>query len=314
MNKEETVDIEALEKHIEETLKDDVEEVVEEVVEEIEEPTEDTVEEPEFNLEEALDSTDPIDLTGKITDEEAREKAIERGWREDGVDKYGHKISAVEFLERAPFFRKIDLMRGDVEELKEQNKKIIEQNKKIAQAKIEADKKHVEELRAQKEKLLASELLDKDDINKLKNIDSQIEKHGAAEDTGDQEIINDYEEKKAIFVKENDWYENNRAMTTLADSLGEKYVKEYYAEHKELPPPEDLFSYVKDEIKKDFPDMGKPQKQTRVATTQNRTVANRQVSKKKTLEDLPEDQRPIAREVMESAGLSEEEYMSTYAI
>ena len=70
---------------------------------------------------------EPISLEGKITEEEAREKAIERGWREDGQDKFGHQISAIEFLERAPLFHKMNLMRGDIDEIKQQNKKLIEQ-------------------------------------------------------------------------------------------------------------------------------------------------------------------------------------------
>jgi hypothetical protein len=322
---EDEIDIDALQKHIEENVLNDepeTEQTVDAAEAETEKSTEDVIEEeveaeePEFDLDQALDSSEPIDLEGKLTEEEAREKAIARGWREDGVDKYGHKISAIEFLERAPFFKKIDLMRGDIDNQREQIKKLIEANEKVVKKTMEEREQHASELKAAKEKLLENEILDKDDINQLREIDKQLEEHTEVETTDgltaeEQKIVNNYNETKDRFQKDNEWYGDNRPMTALADQIGTKYVNDYQEEHGQLPDPNELFEYVIEEVKKDFPDMGKPQRQTRVATNTRRTVTTNR-PQKKTIDDLPEEQRAVAREVMEMAGLSEEEYLKTY--
>ncbi|MBR9702878.1 hypothetical protein GOV10_02495, partial [Candidatus Woesearchaeota archaeon] len=167
---DEEIDLEALQNSIDESQIDDTPEQEETPGEEADESSDEN-----FDLDSALDSFEPISLDGKITEDVAIEKATERGWRPDGKDKYGHQISAIEFLERTPLFHKMGLMREDVEDLKKQNKRIIEQNKKIAQSKINSDKKHVEELKAQKEKLLANDELDSEEIAELKDLDKQLE-------------------------------------------------------------------------------------------------------------------------------------------
>jgi len=295
------IDIDALEDNID---KSQIEDVVTE---------DDLVNEPEFDLDEALDSFAPVSLEGKITPEEAEEKAAERGWRKDGKDKFGHQISAIEFLERTPLFHKMDLMRGDIESQNKQIKKLTEQSKKIAKKSIEDKARLVEEFKAEKEKLLTSELMDSDDISKLKILDKQIEENTVV-DTSDDEIISNYESVKDDFIKDNDWYNSNRPMTALADVLGKEFAEDYYKKHNTLPDPVDLFTRVVEEVKKDFPDMGKEKRQTRVNNSRNRTVANKPVNNKKTISDLPEDQQAVARLVMESADLSEEEYMKSYEV
>lgn len=267
-------------------------------------------EDPEFDLDAELDSFEPIELDGKITDDEATEKAKSRGWNPEGKDKYGHSVSAIEFLERTPLFHKMDLMRGDIDDIKKQNKKLVEQSKLIAKSAIDDKARMLNEFKEEKEKLLSTELLDKDDIDKLKTIDKQIEEH-SVDTTQNDDLVADFEVAKDDFVEKNEWYNSNRAMTTLADSLGKKFAEDYFKEHEVLPEPDDLFNYVLDEVKKDFPDMGKPKRGTRVASRNNRTVQTTH-KKGKTLDDIPEDQRAIAKMVMESAGLSEEEYLKNY--
>ena len=308
------IDIEALEEHIQASIADDEPEAVEAA--EADTTTDEVVEkadEPVFNLDEALNSDTPVALANHLTDDQAKEEASKRGWNEDGADRFGHKISAIEFLERTPLFNKINLMRGDIDAQNKRIEKLAEQSKKIAQSKIESDKQHREALKAQKEELMNKEFLDSDDILEVRKLDKQIETAPVvAENTQDEQIVNDYESAKEVFKSENEWYGANRAMTALADKEGVEFAQSYYKEHGELPAPEVTFNYVLDEVKKDFPDMGKVQRQTRVANTRNRTVTTTH-RKTKTLADLPDDMaRSVAKEVMESAGISEEDYLSTY--
>lgn len=282
------------------------------IEEPIDEPTDDPDPEDDFDVDSVLDGFEPISLEGKITDDEAREKAIERGWREDGVDKYGHRISAIEFLERAPFFRKFELMRNDIDEIRKENQKLADNSKKIAEKAIEDQKKMVEEFKAEKERLLAEDVLDKDDITKLKDLDDKINStvvEEVDEDETDEEIVKRYSEAKDKWASEHDWYGTNRPMTALADKVGVEFAQQHLEKHGVLPEPEDTFKHVMDEIKKDFPDEKPVQ---RVASRQNRAVANRQITKKKSITELPEDMQPVAKMVMQSTGMSEEEYMNTY--
>ena len=298
---EEEFDLDALEESIQSTM-GEPEEEVEETTEELEE---------EINFDELMNSDQPIALAGLVTEEQASEEAAKRGWREDGEDRFGHKISAIEFLERAPMFNKIGLLKGDVDTLKKQQQTLLEQNKQIAQKAIDDKKKLNDDLKAAKDKLLSQEYLDSDDVDKLKNIDKRIDDTSVVEtvDNGEQ-LAADYEVAKAKFVSENDWYRKDYAMTNMADDIGTNYVKDYHAKHGSLPPPDETFSYVIEEVKKAYPEE-KPQRTTRVASTRNRTVSTK-VSNKKTLDDIPEESRALAREVMEATGLSEDEYLKTY--
>jgi len=266
-----------------------------------------------FDIDQALESHDgfePFSLEGKITAEEAVEKATERGWTAEGKgDKYGHKISAMEFLERTPFYRKMNLMRGDIDDVKNQNKKLVENSKKIALKAVEDNKTLNAELKEARAKLLDTDLMDKDDINKLNDIDQRIAKTETIEQVDD---VSQYDEASKRFESENKWYNENRAMRALADQVGVDFAMDYKNKHGILPDPKDTFQHVLAEVEKDFPDMGKPAaRSNRVASTTNRTISNK-AQAKKTLSDLPDDMQSVAKNVMAAAGLSEEEYMKTY--
>lgn len=268
--------------------------------------------EDEIDLDAELDSFEPISLEGRVSEEQAMEKAIERGWREDGKDKYGHKISAIEFLERTPLFHKMELIRGDLDDVKKQNKLLVQQSKLVAKKAVEDKAKLNDELKQARENLLNNDVLDKDDITELKNIDKQIANSEPTEQSGEQGEA-EYNIAKDQFVEDNQWYNNNRAMTLVADKVGVDFVKGYFDDNGVMPEPEVTFKHVLDEVQKDFPDMGKPKRQTRVSTRNNRTITQNNKSKK-TLSDLPDDMQAVARNVMDAAGLSEEEYLKTYEI
>lgn len=315
------INLEALEKNIQESLGEpddsnveETEEVAEEATGEENEEASDEVEEA-FDLDEALNSDQPIALANKLTEEQAREEAAKRGWKEDGEDRFGHKISAIEFLERAPLFKKISLMRGDIDELNKKTAHLVEQSKQIAQKSLEDKKKLNEELKAAKEKLLSAEYLDMDDVAELKKIDSQLEETTVEDpklSESDQKLADDYNVAKAKFASDNDWYESDYKMTKMADDVGFAYANNYHQVHGTVPPPEELFKHVKDEVSKAFPSAEKKPKQTRVASNAKRTVVS-QIKSKKTLQDLPEEQRAIAREVIESIpNMTEEDYLKTY--
>jgi len=297
------IDTEALEAAAIKALEENIEES-EEVVEEVEE-------EIEFDIDAAIEGTEPVDLEGRITEEEAKEKASARGWNEKGTDKYGNRITAIEFLERTPFFKKIDRMHNDIEIQNKKIRQLAENSKLIAQKAVDDKKALVNELKEAKEKLLDNEILDQDGIQEVRKLDKQIEENQVDDtvDTEQNELAIEYQEKKEAFIQKNDWYKKDPALAAYADKKGMDYVNKYHKDHGTVPPPDELFEYVEKEIEKDYPKTTK--RTTRVAARTTRTVANKQ-SNKRTLNDIPEDQRAVAKEVMESAGLTVDEYLSNY--
>jgi len=291
-----------------------------------EETKEETKEETEviaFDLDAALDKADPFDLekeikAGRYTEEEAKDKATERGWNEGSGDKYGHKLSAIEFLERTPFFKKFDRMHEDQEHLKHQMNKLVEQNKKIAEKSLKDKAKMREDFKKEREELLNTDYLDGDAINRVKKLDKQIDEvEVQAEESEfsdeDRAMSNAYNEAKIEFKKNNEWYESDDKMTSLADEVGTSYASMYFEQNGKLPDPEYTFRYTLNEVRKVYPELDKPKRSTRVAQPSNRVVTNISKKNKPSLKDLPEDQIALAKEVLEACPtMTEEDYLTTY--
>lgn len=303
------INIEALQTNIDEAINEDLEEVVEEVIEVKTEQVAEVEPEP-FDIDAAINSGEHVNLSDKVTPEQAEEAAASRGWNPDGKDKYGHQISAVEFLERSSFFKKNDLLKGDIDEVKEQLKKVLVHNQQIAKKAVEDKNRMLADFKAEKEKLLGEDFLDGDGIARLKEIDNGIEDN-QSNDVND--VAHDYRVEKENFAKENDWYGKDRAKTALADQVGTEYATKYQEENGHLPEPKRLFNHVIEEVNKDFPAETEKQEKrvTKVASAQ-RVVTQTNKPKKKTFADLPEDQRAIAREVIEATGQTEDDYLGTY--
>ena len=320
----------ALEEHMAETLEEErgeTEETEEELeAKEEEQHEEETEEEVEtFNLDaainEATDSDQHLDLTDKLTDEQAAEEATKRGWRAEGKDRFGHKLTAVEFLERSPFVNTINKIRDEVKQTKEQLSKVLKQNEQIAKKSIADKKQMVEDFEKEKQELLNGEYLDEDQIKRVKEIDEGIKKAGSVEtdqqetegdeslSENEQKIVNEYANERESFVKANDWYETDYQMTKKANEIYDNYIYTYSERHGYPPIAADAFNHVENQIKREFPD--KPKRTTRVSNTTRRVTTANKVEKK-ALKDYDEDIQNVAKEVMEATGMSETDYLKTY--
>ena len=290
-------------------LENEVDQIDEEIEQEEVEEVEET-EEP-FDLDAALDGLEAVNLDGKITDDEAIEAAKKRGWNEKGVDKFGHHVSAKEFLERTPFFRTIDRMRERQDKLNSEIENLKQQNQQIA-AKSLADKEKLrQELKEEREKLLNQDFLDENDVKRARQINKELDQVEPEQKNGaDPEIVKKFEESDKRFKSDNDWYGSDHKMTTTAEEIGVAYCKTYFDKHGVLPDPDEMHSHVLSEVKSIYPSkfMKKP---TRVTQTGTRVVTNNQ-KQKKTLNDIPQEVRALAQEVMEATGMSAEQYLKTY--
>lgn len=310
MKNEDGIDLDALQQSIEGD--DDLEPASKE-----KEPTEN-----DFDLKAALSGEFPPNLSqliedGALTEEQIITEAGSRGWTEEGKgDKYGHKISAIEFLERTPQFNTIKGLKDRLDRQEKQITKMADVTRKAAAKSIEKQQKLMTQLEVAKKELLNKEYLDQDDVNKVKTIDNQMD--SVREDISTAETVtNDediWDEALLDFVADNPWYGGNSGLTEAAQVFAKQYTK-----NNKDSTPEDYYSNIKNKMLEKygeqlmFPQEEKTQRRPNIGSNRNRQPLQPH-KKEKSISDLPEDQRAIAREVMEDAGLSEAEYMKTYGI
>jgi len=301
-----SADIDDVEANVKAALEDEVIEVVADDV-----------------VEEAVEETEVVDEV--IEDPEPTEKeqeAMDLGWRPDGKDRDGNTLSADEYLARKPLFNKIHNLNEKLDDqsrtqdrLQKQIETLSEHNKKIAEAKIKEREAFLDQLKDAKEQALT-------DLNvaQVREIDTQIDQ--VREEISTQPVFEGNEATPEVspaakkFVEENDWYEKDLGLATVADDIGKRLVQEKI---KEGIKPEDIIQYeteiltkAADEVKALYPHkFEKKPRQTKVGSNRNRQPIT-PTETKKTLNDLPEDQRAIAREVMESTGQTEDQYLETY--
>jgi len=254
---------------------------------------------------------------------EKEQEAMDLGWRPDGKDRDGNTLSAEEYLARKPLFNKIHNLNEKLDDqsrtqdrLQKQIETLSEHNKKIAEAKIKEREAFLEQLKDAKEQALT-------DLNvaQVREIDTQIDQ--VREEISTQPVFEGTEATPEVspaakkFVEENDWYETDMGLATVADDIGKRLVQEKINAGVK---PEDILQYeteilnkAADEVKALYPHkFEKPKaRQPRVGSNRNRQPIA-PVETKKTLNDLPEDQQAIAREVMESTGQTEDQYLETY--
>lgn len=203
-----------------------------------------------------LDKTDEVDkpeVVEEVVDEvevsPVVAEAVDRGWvpQEDWVANGG---DAEDWVDAKTFVDRGKLM--DV--ISKQNKKLKSMEKAVEDFKeyhAQVQKRALEEAR---EQLLQqkAEALEMNDTRRAVDIDEEIKEldnkaPAKAESTESKNEFTEY--FNDVWVVENDWYNSNRAMRATADALG----AEYYQTHPDASP-EDVFSYVDKEIKKEFPD------------------------------------------------------------
>lgn len=180
----------------------------------------------------------------------AEEKARDRGWRpeEEWDGEPGEWVDANTFNRMGELMDRISSQSRELKEVKG----VISEFKKYNK------ERDIIALKRAKEQLLAEKTIayENEEFNRVVQLDEDIKEAdrqiaSAGSDSGNNDP--GYDPFKAYYedewIADNSWYKKSVIMRGAADTLG----KEYIAEHPNTTPKE-LFKYVTDTIKEEFPD------------------------------------------------------------
>lgn len=236
---------------------------------------------------------------------EAEQKAIDMGWNPEGVEGK-RSVSAEEFIDRKSLFDRIHKL----EKTTKQKDKVVDALKKYNEQIAEkAYERAVEDLKAEK-----LEALDNQDNKRVLEIDDELDKIKSEKPVVVEEEVTpaytpeEWQEGFQDFASNNIWYGRRPEMTKEADDIGTAY-----AQANPDISPEELFAYVQGEIDNKYKeDTGKkPTGPSKVAPAGGKRAAAGSKNKK-SLNDVPEEDRDIALTLIKSGTISEEDYIKSY--
>ena len=174
----------------------------------------------------------------------AEEKAMDRGW----VPEHLFSGEKEDWVDAKEFNYRGQLM-DEISKRTRHNKKLEETVHKF---KVYMDNMEQKAYERAKEELLIekAEALNEGDTLKavqkdeeLKQLDQQINQPSAV-----QPNVDEWNSEYDIWVKDNSWYESDKAMAAYANSV----VSEYVQQHP-YSTPREAYAYVSQEVKKEFP-------------------------------------------------------------
>lgn len=233
---------------------------------------------------------------------ETEQKAKELGWDPnfEGDDNKTAK-TAEQFLELQPLYddlrkknRELKKYREEIDALKDSHKMIAKRTYDRARQDLQKEKKQaVEEGEGDK----VVEIDDK--IGELdKEYSEQEQKTAQQNDAGMQEAFQEW-------LKSNPWYENDPDLKETADAIGAKLQNDNPEVVKD---PEQFLSQVTDKIKKVSPDKFSKKRTTPVEGDKGGGNSK----KKHSIRSLPEEDQKVAKRIVDSGVMSEEDYVRQY--
>lgn len=272
----------------------------------------------EFNEElwkEEVEALDEIELEEPEVEEQeeapeysaSEQEAMNMGWRPEGVEGK-RNLTAEEFLDRQKLYDEIKHLKKNSKEMQKAFEALRQHHQRVRESER---KKVVEELKLQKRLALET-----DDYDRVMELDDKISEAKSAPDVDDLPVVQQPATNEAFesWVSENRWYHTDKELRTKADIVGTIY-------YKENPDAElaDVYKYVADTMKKDFPEKfggtPKPQRKPTTAAVDSsarRTSAPTKGNSKFAAKDLPEDARTIMRTLVRTGAVTEEQYLKEY--
>jgi len=282
---------------------DDVAEAVkatfEEEVEEIVDP----------KAEEVIEELAEEEIQEEVQFTEKELEAKDHGWNPEGKDRDGNTLSAEEYLARKPLFNKIGNQSKRIDDLSEQVGKLVEQNKQIASDKIKERETLMKQLSEAKETALTNL-----DVDRVRAIDEQIntvrDELADTPQLANTQTVDKISPDYAAFVAENEWANDT---TSVMYAQSEIMAQQYFKVHDGKATDKEVYDHIAKEMRDLYPHkFEKPAVRQPKMGNNNRRQPLKPVTIKKTINDIPEDQRAIAQEVMESTGQTVDEYLATY--
>ena len=236
------------------------------------------------------------------------QEALDSGWNPEGKDKDGKTLDAKEYMARKPLFNKIHNLRTEQETMNSQMGELRSDMKKMTQVFMQEKQALLDQLKEQR-----TEALDNLETDTVKKLDKQIESVSAA--TQDVASYDQKEWSKSFisFVKENNWYDKNPGLKSVADIIGKEYV-----EANQGASPQEVYNYVADRIKKEFSDRfdeksDGQKKNSKVSTSSRRSTESRK-KQGVSLSDLDSESQKVVQVMATATGKTVEEYLKTYEL
>lgn len=264
-------------------------------------------------MSEAAEKTEVVEPAGEevVTPEYSAEEqeALDSGWNPEGQDKDGKTLNAQEYMARKPLFNKIHNLRTEQTDMKTQLDTLRGDMMKMTQSFMKEKAGLLEQLKEQR-----NDALDNMENDKVKELDKQIERVGAAEQPqATQSSQAEWKSAYISFLKKNAWYDQQPGLKSAADLIGQEF-----ASNNPTARPNDVYNHVSNEIKKEFPDRfdSKPdgqQKSSKVSTSNRRSSQSVKKQAVK-LSDLDPDTQKIVEVMAKGVGKTTDEYLKNYEL
>lgn len=257
---------------------------------------------------EELEKDTDIDKEGEREYSDVEREAMERGWDPDFEgDETKRAISAEEFLDRQRLYddlkrrgKENKRLQKAVDELKQSHRLVADQAYKRAKRELEKEKRNAYE---EGDTTRALEI-DKE----MKELDDTQEAVSSGGETSDLAA-----EAFESFREENPWYDKDPELRGYADMIGSGMIN--MNPGKAQSDPESLFQEVSAEVKRRFPEKFEghgTSRRKKDSGVEGDRAGKGGRGKKHSLKDLPEEHREVAKRIVETGVMSEEEYVRDY--
>lgn len=246
--------------------------------------------------------------------------AMDHGWRpkEEWDGDADDWVSAKEFNRRGELFSRIAKYGAENREMRESLKKLFNHNRVLFDA---GYKKAISDLKEQR-----AEAIEEGDTRKLVTIEDQMdnlkEEHQKAIQEFDSSMtIGEGQEgpnpQQAVVFNQwsdsNPWYGKNADLTRVADNIAKSMVDRARSAGAVIDYGK-LLSQVAKEVRENNPEYFAKETRNSAVEGSSRTVTTRKAggAARYSMSNIPDEEREIARTIIQSTGMKEEEYVKQY--
>lgn len=246
----------------------------------------------------------------EVTYSPEEEAALKEGWKPE--DQYegedGKWVDAGEFMRRKSLFDKIHNQSRELKKMKETLKVMSEHHKRVYE---DSYKQALNDLKMQRNAAVEEgDAIAVMEIDKAINTTEKNFQEEAKKFEQPNEPSPDFED----WVQSNQWYKDSPKLRARADELGIRF-----AQSNPTLPDSDVFDYVSERIKQEYPDMfgvdtedeGEPTNKRRSSPVEKGSNIRRN-TKTKTVQLTPVEQQ-VMRTLVAGGTMTEEQYKAEIA-
>lgn len=247
-------------------------------------------------------NTEQVDNKPEQTTDPFTERAIELGWRpqEEWSGAPEDFIDAKEFVRRQPLFEKIEHQSKEIRALKQAFDAFKTHHSKVKEAEYN---RALAALNAEKRRALSDgeterALVIEDKMEEIQGQKEQFEQEAASVQVEEQPTARP---EFVRWTQENNWYNQDRAMTAFADKVGIELRNQGYS-------PTEILAQVTKEVRKEFPHKFKNPARERAGSVEG---GSRRQSSNETDFQMSDDERRIMNKMLAvNNSITKEQYIA----